>query len=178
MIFNWLDIVFLIILVLTLVIGLIKGLIRQIVGILAVIIGLVLGLAYYPYVGAAFITFENNRATNHPKIKTAKNIRKNPRKCVMISLSTKGLKGPLKFFNHIFGGLLGVLKGILICGVLVLAMLVFPVGTKAMQNSTLAPYCVKLTRGIVELIPRELKERFEDTYHNIFNREGKDAKRI
>ena len=178
MIFNWLDIVFLIILVLTLVIGLIKGLIRQIVGILAVIIGLVLGLAYYPYVGAAFKPFVDKEIITHFLGFFLIFLAVLILGWLVARLFSKVMKGPLKFFNHVFGGLLGLLKGILICGVLVLAMLVFPVGTKAMQNSTLAPYCGKLTRGIVELIPRELKERFEDTYHNIFNREGKDAKRI
>jgi hypothetical protein len=60
----------------------------------------------------------------------------------------------------------------------VFALLVFPVSSAALRDSTLAPYCVEVTRNIIELIPKELKAAFKETTRDIFERGGKDVERI
>jgi uncharacterized membrane protein required for colicin V production len=82
-------------------------------------------------------------------------------------LLSKVVKGPLRFIDRVLGGVLGLVEGILICGVLVIAQLAFPVDKQALMRSSLAPYCYWLTKGMVQVIPRELKEKFRATYEEI-----------
>lgn len=178
MMITWLDILFMIILIIAFILGIIKGLVRQIIGILAVIIGLILSLAFYPYIASVFALLIKNEAM-----------------CDFLGFATifvlvliigwligrlfsKAIKGPLKFFNHLLGAGLGFLKGVLLCGILVFALMVFPVNTQALKSSLLAPYCVWITRGIINIIPEDVKNTFLEAYQEIFGDRGKDVKRV
>ncbi len=177
MVFNWLDIVLLVVIVITVVIGAIKGLIRQIIGILAVVLGLILAVKYYAY-GAELFVFVSDEVVSHLL------------GFFLIFLGillvgwlinrflTKAIKGPFRSLNHLLGAGLGFLKGILICGVIVFGFLVFPVNTKALDDSLLAPYSIRVTKTAYNLIPQELKEKFSEAYQEIIGRKKKNAKRV
>ena len=91
---------------------------------------------------------------------------------------SKAMKGPLKFLNQVLGGAMGLVKGALICGIMVFALLVFPVDSEALQESLLAPSCVKITRGFIDLIPQDLKQAFFQAYQDIFGQEAEGVTRI
>lgn len=172
--FNWLDAVLIAILVVTFVLGVIKGLLRQIIGILAVIIGLILAVSLYSQVSDLYKRFISHEVVSHLLGFLTIFV------CILClgwlfsHFLSKLMKGPLKFMNHVLGGGIGLLKGVLICGVVVFALLVFPVNKKALRESRLAPYCFKITKAAVSLIPQELKEKFRDTYNEI-TRKGEDG---
>jgi len=167
MAFTWLDIVILIVLGVTLMLGLIKGFIRQLIGIAAVVVGLLLAAKYYlPFSRTV------NRLVSADKwseliaflllfigVLVAG--------WLVAFLLSRLIQGPLKLLDHVFGGALGVFKGVLICGVLVFALLVFPVDKHGLMKSRLAPYCYWITKGFVHLIPQELKEKFREAYREI-----------
>jgi membrane protein required for colicin V production len=176
--FNWLDIILLVIIAAGLVLGIIKGLVRQLVGILAVVVGFVLGLAYYPYTASIF----------RPVV--SKDSIANFLGFLLIFLAVillgwlvsrifaKVMKGSVKVVNHFFGGMLGLLKGALICGVLVFALLVFPMNIEALKGSFIAPYCAKVTKTVVGLIPQELKQKFVESYDEFIRKGEDDVERI
>ncbi len=176
--FNWLDVILILILVAAFVIGIIKGLVRQIVGVLAALVGLFVALAFYPYLsGAIHLLLKNETTRDFLSFSTIFLL------LLMIGwvtgrLFTKAMKGPLKFLNHVLGGVLGLLKGTLLCGILVFAMLVFPVNNEALRGSALSPHCIVITRSVIDLIPREVKEAFIKAYKEIFENRGKDVERI
>lgn len=178
MIFNWLDIVLLIIIVLTLILGLIKGLVRQVIGILAVVVGLFLALIYYPYTAYLFGRFITSHVVSHFLGFLSIFLAVLCLGWLLSWLLSKVIKGPLKFMNHLLGGGLGLLKGILVCGVIVFALLVFPVNMRALQNSFLAPYCLKMAKAVVGIIPQDLKESFKEAYDETMERSGKNVKRV
>ena len=70
------------------------------------------------------------------------------------------------------------MKGILVCGVVVFALLVFPISKKALKESELSPVCLQMTRAMISLIPQELKEKFKEAYQEITRRVEKDGKKI
>lgn len=175
---NALDIILIVILLMTLVLGLIKGLVRQIIGIVAVIAGLIFAANYYPRISNLFQRFLSS---------------------VLVSnfigfllifavallagwllglLFSKLMKGPLAFINHVLGGVIGLVKGVLICGVLVFALLVFEVQKDALAGSRLSPFCFLVTRAIVNLIPRDLKAKFKTSYEEMRGRGGSDGQKI
>jgi len=178
MVFNWLDVILLLILIVTVILGTIKGLVRQLIGILAVIV--ILALAYYPYVSQILKPLFSNEVIAHFLGFMLIFIVTLILGWVLGRLFSKAMKGSLKFLNHLLGGGLGLIKGVLICGIIIFALMVFPVQNKALERSELAPYCLKITQAAIDLIPLELKEKFNKAYNEIINKnEGEeDAKRI
>lgn len=175
---NWIDVILISILALTSILGVIKGFVKQVFGLLAGIIGLILALGFYSQVSWIYFRFVSNEVlANFLGFLTVF--------LVVLCLGwvssyclSKFIKGPLKLLNNILGGGLGLLKGILICGVVVFALLVFPISKKALKESVLSPVCLQMTRAMISLIPQELKEEFKEAYQEITRRVEKDGKKI
>jgi membrane protein required for colicin V production len=175
---NWLDIVFIVILVATLIIGIVKGLVRQVIGLAAVIFGLVLAGLYYG--GAAEIIqklVHDQLISNFLGFLVIFF-------CVLAMgalishLVSKAMKGPLAFVNRFFGGVFGLLKAVLICGIIVFALTVFGIARPALETSRLAPICLGVTRAAVNLIPQDLRAKFNQSYQEIRKSGGKDGEKI
>ncbi len=175
---NWIDVILISVLALTSILGVIKGFVKQVFGLLAGIIGLILALGFYSQVSWIYLRFISNEVlANFLGFLTIF--------LVVLCLGwvssfclSKFIKGPLKLLNNILGGGLGFLKGILICGVVVFALLVFPISKKALKESALSPVCLQMTRAMISLIPKELKEKFKEAYQEITRRMEKDGKKI
>ena len=173
---NWVDITMIVVLSLALIIGLIKGFIRQLIGIVAVIAGLVLAIVYYPYAAELYLQFvSRNLLAQFLGFLTILIIVMTVGWLISMILS-KVIKGPLRLLNHVIGGALGMMKGVLICGAFIFAMFVFSIRGEALKESVLAPYCIKMTKVAVGLIPQGLKDRFNQSYREIFRSGGKDDK--
>jgi membrane protein required for colicin V production len=175
---NALDIVILVILVVTLVLGLIKGLVRQVIGIAAVIAGLVLAARYYDRVAAVF-----GRAFNSEKWASIAAFAVIFIIVLLVGslisfLVRKLLPGPLRFADHLFGGVLGLVQGVLISGVIIFALLAFPVNKSLLTESRLAPYCYWLTKAMVRIIPQDLKDQFYQTYREVVEGTGSHGQEI
>jgi len=175
---NSLDIIFIVILLVTLVLGLIKGFVRQIIGIIAVVVGLVLAANYYPQLSPLFQQFISSvLVSNFLGFLLIFGL-------VLLAgwllglLFSKLMKGPMAFINHILGGVLGLVKGVLICGVLVFALLIFEVRKDSLAGSRMAPFCFQVTQAIVNLIPRDLKAKFKTSYEEMRGRGGSHGKEI
>ncbi len=175
---NWIDVILVSILVLTSILGVVKGLVKQAFGLLAVIIGLILALGFYSQVSRLFLRFISNEVLAHFLGFLTIFLLVLCLGWISSYSLSKFIKGPLKLLNNILGGGLGLLKGILICGVVVFALLVFPVSKKALKESVLSPVCLQMTKAVISLIPRELKERFKEAYKEVTKRVEKDGKKI
>ncbi|MCR4396141.1 MAG: CvpA family protein, partial [Candidatus Saccharicenans sp.] len=170
---NWLDSLLLVILLVTFVIGLVKGFIRQVIGLLAVVGGLILAARYYTWLSwKLFRVVESDFWRNGLSF-------------LLIffgvilagwALSfilSKLMKGTLSLTNHLLGGALGLLKGVLIGAVIILAMLSFDFQREAIIGSRLAPAMIKISRGLVLLLPRDLTDRFSDTVKKFGGKGGR-----
>jgi len=79
--------------------------------------------------------------------------------------------------NRLLGAGLGLIKGVIICAVVVFGFLVFPVNAKALEKSQLTPYCIEIAKVAYGLIPQELKDKFNEAYQEIMGKREKDVKR-
>jgi len=176
--YYWLDIFFIIIILITFIMGLVKGFLRQIIGIFAVVTGLYLAVEYYHYVSnIIFEIIPHRGASNFLGFLLIFLVVL----CLgwLIALSVaKVIKGPIKFFDRVFGGGLGILKGILICVVIVLALLIFPINKKWLSESQLSPYCLRISKALVYLFPEGLKEKFREKYLEIMGKAEKNEEKV
>ena len=175
---GWLDIVLAIILLITVIMGLVRGLIKEVIGIVAILAGFVLAARYY-----VFFADLIGRLIRQPTV--AKFLGFIILFLIVVAvgslvafLLSKLMKGPFKFVNHLLGGLVGFLEGLLICGVFVFALLVFPLNKQALLDSRLAPYCYGLTRAMIHLIPQDLKDEFRAAYKDIVKGGSKNGQKI
>jgi len=173
--FNWVDLILLVILGLTVLFGIMKGFVRQIIGILAVIVGLILAVNYYLVVSDFFSQWISSSTLSHFVAFIGIFIAVLCLGGILSFIFSKVIRGPLKFVNIALGGGLGLLKGLLICGVIVFAMLVFPFKEDALKQSFLAPYCVRVTKAVLYLIPDDLKVKFNEAYDDIIKRGKEDV---
>ena len=88
------------------------------------------------------------------------------------------MKGPLAFANRLFGALFGFLKAVLICGIIVFALVSFEVAKPALETSVLAPACLGVTRAVINMIPQDLRTRFNESYKRIRESGGKHGQEI
>jgi len=175
---NWLDVLLLIILLITFILGLVKGFIRQIIGILAVIGGVILASRYYPWLSWKF----------HRQIES-----EFWRNCLSFLLIFfvvilagwligfvihKLMKGPLSVANHLLGGGIGLIKGLLIGTVIVFALLTFNFQREALIGSRLAPFMLKVSRALTLLIPDNLKKNFDETWRKFEGKGGGHEQKI
>ena len=172
---GWVDIILAVILVVALVVGLIKGLMREAIGLAAVLIGFIVASRTYIHV-AEFL----QKYIHEPAAAKFLGFILVFLAVILVGelaalLLSKLMVGPLKFINHVLGGIFGLLEGVLICGILIFALLVFPINKGALSHSRLAPYCYGLTKVLVNLIPQDLKNQFKEAYENI-KREVKEVK--
>lgn len=175
---NWLDYVILAIVIVTAIIGIFKGFVRQVIGLAAVIAGLVLAVVYYQQTAGVFMRFVKNQLVSNflgfllifVVVLTAG--------AILGHLFTKAMVGPLAFANRLFGAVFGIIKAVLICGILVFALVSFEVAKSALETSVLAPACLGVTRAVVNLVPKDLRTRFNESYKRIRESGGKHGTEI
>ena len=175
---NWLDYVLLAIIVVTAVVGIVKGFIRQVVGLVAVIAGLVLAVVYYEQMAHVFQTFVKNQLVSNFLGFLLIFVIVLVAGAILGHLITKAMVGPLAFVNRLFGAIFGLVKAVLICGILVFALVSFEVAKPAVETSVLAPACLGVTRAVVNLVPKDLRTRFNESYKRIRESWGKHGQEI
>ena len=173
--FNWIDFLLLVVLGLTVLFGILKGFVRQIIGICAVVVGLMLAVNTYQDVSGYISQWINSSTLSHFIAFIAVFTATLCLGGILSFFFSKVIKGPLKFVNSALGGGLGLLKGLLICGVIVFAILVFPFQEDALKKSVLAPYCLRITKAVIYLIPKDLKVKFNEAYKDIIKKGEEDV---
>jgi len=66
----------------------------------------------------------------------------------------------LRWFDHLLGMALGLVRGVLICTVLLIMMTAFPFNMGLMSRSTLAPDFLRVGDELVALLPARIERQF------------------
>jgi membrane protein required for colicin V production len=175
---NWLDYVLLSIIIVTAIVGIFKGFVRQVIGLVAVVAGLVLAVLYYQQTAGMFMRFVKNQLVSNFLGFLLIFVVVLIAGAILGHLFTKAMVGPLAFANRIFGAVFGIVKAVLICGILVFALVSFEVAKPALETSVLAPACLGITRAVVNLVPKDLRARFNESYKRIRESGGKHGQEI
>jgi membrane protein required for colicin V production len=175
---NWLDIILLTIMILTAIIGIFKGFVKQVIGLIAVILGLVLACLYYERTAAVFETFVKNRLLSNFLGFLLLFVAVLIAGAILGHLITKAMKGPLAIANRLFGAVFGFIKAVLICGIIVFALVSFEIAKPALETSVLAPACLGVTRAVINMIPQDLRAKFNKSYKEIRESGGKHGQKI
>ena len=175
---NWLDIVLLVAIVVTTIWGIIKGFIRQVLGLAAVVAGLVLAGLYYRGVSDVLGSFIRKPLLANFLGFMVIFIATLVAGGLLGHLLTKAMKGPLAMANRALGGVFGFVKAVVVCGILVFALLVFDLGQDTLRESWVARTTFDVTKAVVNLIPQELRAKFNSSYEEIRKSGGSRGEKI
>src|SRR3954452_10329682 len=170
LVLNWLDISLVLIILWSAFSGFRAGLARVVIGLVATVAGLIAGFWCYRLVAAKLLPWV--------KTETLANILG-----FLLILSGALAVGALiasllsslfkwiglSWFNHLLGGLAGVLRGALIISALLDFFVAFsPSPTPAvLERSQVLPYVSHVSGWLVDLAPRELKDAFTQQIQNL-----------
>jgi membrane protein required for colicin V production len=170
LVLNWLDISLVVVILWSALSGLRAGLARVVIGLVATLLGLVAGFWCYRLLAAKLLPWV--------KTETVANILG-----FVLILSGTLILGSLiasllsrlfkwiglSWFNHLLGGVAGILRGALIISALLDFFVAFsPSPTPAvLERSQVLPYVSRLSGWLVDLAPRELKDAFTQQIQNL-----------
>jgi membrane protein required for colicin V production len=162
---NWLDWVLSVIVVASVVAAILKGFVRELIALAALVAALVVAALGYPRaslwfddltrshevaLGLGFLTlFVGTLIVGALASALAKRL-----------IKTAGLQ----WFDRFLGGIFGLVRGLVVDSILLMALLAFNIKPEVVQRSLLAPYVSAGARVIVLLMPANLKAEFQAGY--------------
>jgi len=167
---HWtlLDFTFTVIVVASTIFAMTKGLVREIVSIVFLIGGFLLAAFYYQVPGAWFGSFLRTEPLAHLAGFLVIFIG-----CLLIGalltfFINKFVKmASLEWVDRLLGAVFGFLRGWLVCSIIVLGLVAFPVKEDLLARSVLSPDVLAGARAAVLLVPRDLKAKFNDQYQKV-----------
>jgi membrane protein required for colicin V production len=167
---NWLDYFLLIVLIFLVIRGFWKGFSRQVIGLAAAILGLVLAFWTYGIVGAFLAQYLSSRSLarilGFLLVFVAVQIAGRVLGWAMAKLLRWTGLGLL---DRLGGTLFGAAEAAIVAVALVLVLVAFPLSTlpDAVAGSRSAPYVIEAAHVLVSVAPRDLHDRFTDTYQKL-----------
>lgn len=165
---NWLDWILVAIVLISVVSAFRQGFMRELISLAAVIAGLVIAVLGYTRAAAWF-----EDLTRSHQIALGAGF-------VVLFLGTllagaliSWLAGHLvrqaglEWFDRLLGAGFGVVRGVMVNAVLLMAMLAFAIKPEVVQRSVLSPYMTAVTRSIVLIMPADLRAQFRSGFDKL-----------
>ena len=159
---NWLDCILAAIVVASFVTAMMKGFVQELISLASVLIGLVVAAFGYP---RAALWFDDLTKSHEIALGLG---------FLTLFLGTfiigtlvgvvarKLIKtAGIQWFDRFLGGVFGLVRGVLIDSILLMAMMAFAIKPDAVRQSVLAPYVTTGTRAIALVMPASLRAQFQ-----------------
>ncbi len=166
---NWLDAIFLIILGVSVLAALVKGFVKEIITLVALVGGLIVAAQYYEAAGGLYTAWVDS-----PAIRSVLGFLTLFIGIVLVAellvfIVDRLLRlSHLKWIDRLLGALFGLIRGWLVCTVIVLVLTAFSLQIPMIQRSALTPYLLITARYAAYAVPRQLRRRFEGQYQEIY----------
>ncbi len=158
---NWLDWILATVVVASVVAAAWKGFIRELISLASVVAGLVIAALAYP---RAALWFEDLTRSHEVALGVgflALFVATLVVGLLVSALADKLIRtAGLKWFDRFLGGVFGLVRGIVVDCIVLMAMVAFSIKPEAAQQSLLAPYVATGARVVAVAMPRELKAQF------------------
>jgi len=158
---NWLDCILAAIVMASVVTAMVKGFVRELISLVSVVIGLVVAAFGYP---RAALWFDDLTKSHEIALGLG---------FLVLSLGTlivgalvgavarKLIKtAGIQWFDRFLGGIFGLVRGVLVDAILVMAMVAFAIKPDVVRQSALAPYVTTGARAIALVMPGNLRAQF------------------
>jgi membrane protein required for colicin V production len=168
--FNWFDILLAIILLSSAFAGLRSGLARVVVGLLATLVGFLSAFWFYRMVAAYLLPFVHSETVANVLgffVIFFGVLLLGSAIAALLSYLLKWVG--LSWFNHLLGGLAGLVRGVLLIAIVADALIAFAPSPAPdfLNHSRLLPYASPLAGWLAGVAPREVKDAFDAQMESI-----------
>jgi membrane protein required for colicin V production len=161
-IWNWLDWTLVGIVVVSTIAAATKGFVRELISLAALVVGLVVAASGYERAAKWFEDLARSQEIALAFGFLALFFAVMLIGALISAIARKMIKtAGLQSFDRFLGAVFGLVRGVLVDCVLLMAMVAFSVKAEAVQQSELAPYFATGSRVLALVMPRELKGDFQ-----------------
>ncbi len=162
---NWLDWILAAVVVVSIGAAILKGFIRELISLASVVVGLIVAAVGYT---RAAPWFEDLTKSHEIALGAGFLVLFLGTLLVgsLVSLLARKLikVAGLQWFDRFLGGLFGLVRGVLVDCVVLLALVAFAIKPEAVQHSALAPYITAGARVIALAMPASVREPFQSGF--------------
>jgi membrane protein required for colicin V production len=167
---NWLDFILAAIVFASIITAMMKGFVQELISLASVLIGLAVAAFGYPRAAVWFDDLTKSHAIASGLGFLSLFL------AVMLVGALVGLvarklikTAGIQWFDRFLGGVFGLVRGVLVCAILLMAMLAFAMKPEALRQSVLAPYVTTGARAIALVMPESLRAQFHVGFDNFRN---------
>jgi len=177
--FNILDLLFIAILFFSIFFGLFRGLVRELLSLFFLIAALVVAFLYYKEAGLLLSGLVKSRDLA------------NFAGFLLILASTAAIGslvtglvgkhlvvGPLKAIDRLLGAAFGLLRGLLLSGLVIYSFLAFPLNRELLDQSQLAPVLTRVIVAGIQVLPPSLRERLKSIQIHDQQKDNRDSRTV
>jgi len=158
---NWLDWTLAVVVIISVAAAIHKGFVRELISLAALVAGLVVAALGYQRASVWFEDLTKSHEVALGLAFLALFLGTLAVGALLSVLARKLIKSAgIQWFDRFLGGVFGLVRGVLVDSVLLLALLAFAIKPEAVHRSQLAPYISTGARVIALAMPSSLKTQF------------------
>lgn len=155
-----LDLLFLALLFFSVLFGLFRGLVRELLSLFFLVAALVAAFIYYPEAGMLLHGFIQNRdLANLAGFLLILALAAALGSMVTGVIGKHLVVGPLKAVDRLLGAVFGLLRGLLLSGLVIYSFLAFPLNQELLDRSQLAPVLTRVIVAGIRVLPPALRDK-------------------
>jgi len=159
---NFLDFLFIIILFSSFLIGIFRGLARELLSLFFLVAALAVAFIYYREAGLLLNGLVENRdLADFAGFLLVLALVAAVGSLVTSLVGKHLVKGPLKSIDRLLGAVFGLLRGVLLTGLVIYSFLAFPLNQELLNRSQLEPVLTRVIVAGIKVLPPSLRERLK-----------------
>jgi membrane protein required for colicin V production len=163
--FNWLDWILAAIVLISVAAAILKGFVAELISLASVVAGLIVAASSYQRVAPWFEDLARSHEIALGIGFLTLFLGTLLAGAVILALARKLIqKAELQWFDRFLGGIFGLVRGVLVDSILLLALVAFSIKGEVVQQSTLAPYITTGSRLLALAMPDEVKSDFRQSF--------------
>jgi membrane protein required for colicin V production len=176
---NIIDLLFIAIFFFSIVFGLIRGLLRELLAVAVLVAALVVAFVYYPDMGLLLSGIIKKRELAELAGFLFLLLVVGGAGSLLSRLIGKLLAGgPLKGLDRLLGGVFGVLRALLLSGIVIYAFIAFPLNEELLRKSQLAPYLVSAMKTGIRLLPPAWRDKLRSIKLYDYQKNNRDRRTV
>jgi membrane protein required for colicin V production len=159
---NLLDLFFILIFIFSVFFGLLRGLVRELFSLAFLIAALVVAFLYYQEAGLLLHDWIDSRdLANFAGFLLLLVLVAAAGSLITRVIGKFLVVGPLKALDRLLGAVFGLLRGVLLAGLVIYSFLAFPLNQELLNRSQLAPHLARVIAVGIEVLPPSLRDRLK-----------------
>jgi membrane protein required for colicin V production len=176
---NILDVLFVVIMFFSVFFGIFRGLAREVFSLAFLIAALVVAFFYYQDAGLLLNALIDNRdLANFAGFLLVLSLVAAAGSLITYLIGKFLVVGPLKALDRLLGAVFGMLRGVLLAGLVIYCFLEFPLNQELLKRSQLAPHVIRVIVIGFNVLPPSVRDKLKVIKFYDHQKDNRDSRTI